>query len=133
MPCWRGPGEFTLRAFLNGRLDLAQAEAVRDLVDASTPLQARVAFDQLTGSLSGRIAAVEQELFSLSARLEASIDFPDEGYRFVEGGQARAALERARSMLAGLLATAARGRVIREGATRGDRGPPERRQVEPVQ
>ena len=112
-----GPGEFTLRAFLNGRLDLAQAEAVRDLVDAATPLQARVAFDQLTGTLSGRIAGIERELFSLAARLEASIDFPDEGYRFVAGGEARAALERAAAMVDELLATAARGRVIREGAT----------------
>jgi tRNA modification GTPase len=112
-----GPGEFTLRAFLNGRLDLAQAEAVRDLVDAATPLQARVACDQLTGMLSGRIAEVERELFSLAARLEASIDFPDEGYRFVAGGEARAAIERAATMLEALLATSARGRVIREGAT----------------
>ena len=111
------PGEFTLRAFLNGRLDLAQAEAVRDLVDAATPLQARVAFDQLTGSLSGRIAALEQALFSLSARLEASIDFPDEGYRFLEAGELLASLDRARAAVEGLLATAARGRVIREGAT----------------
>ena len=112
-----GPGEFTLRAFLNGRLDLAQAEAVRDLVDAATPLQARVAFDQLTGTLSGRIAAIEGELFSLSARLEASIDFPDEGYRFVAGDEARAALGRAHALVVELLATAGRGRVIREGAT----------------
>jgi len=85
-------------------------------VDAATPLQARVACDQLTGSLSGRIAAIEQELFSLSARLEASIDFPDEGYRFVEGDEARAAIVQARWRVADLLATAARGRVIREGA-----------------
>lgn len=111
-----GPGEFTLRAFLNGRLDLAQAEAVRDLVDAATPLQARVAFDQLTGSLSGRIAAIEQELFSLSARLEASIDFPDEGYRFLDTGELQGSLERARGAVERLLATAAGGRVIREGA-----------------
>ena len=111
-----GPGEFTLRAFLNGRLDLAQAEAVRDLVDAASPLQARAAFDQITGSLSGRIADIERELFSLSARLEASIDFPEEGYRFVAGGEARQALARARGMVDTLLATARRGRVIREGA-----------------
>ncbi|HSK08120.1 MAG TPA: tRNA uridine-5-carboxymethylaminomethyl(34) synthesis GTPase MnmE [Vicinamibacterales bacterium] len=112
-----GPGEFTLRAFLNGRLDLAQAEAVRDLVDASTPLQARVAFDQLTGLLSGRIAAIEQELFALAARIEASIDFPDEGYRFMEGDEARLVIERTISTVEGLLASARRGRLIRDGAT----------------
>ena len=80
------PGEFTLRAFLNGKLDLVQAEAVADLVEAATPLQARVAFDQLEGTLTGRIAAIDAELFDLTARLEASLDFPDEGYHFIEPG-----------------------------------------------
>ena len=78
------PGEFTLRAFLNGRIDLVQAEAVRDLIDAVTPLQARAAFDQLEGTLTARIAASIAALFDLTARLEASLDFPDEGYHFVE-------------------------------------------------
>ena len=72
------PGEFTLRAFVNGRLDLVQAEAVVDLVNAVTPLQARVAFDQLEGTVTGAIGEIEAELFDLAARLEASIDFPDE-------------------------------------------------------
>ena len=82
------PGEFTLRAFLNGRLDLVQAEAVADLVDAVTPLQARVAFDQLEGTLTRAIGALDRELFDLAARLEASVDFPDEGYHFVAPGEA---------------------------------------------
>ncbi|MCK7483658.1 MAG: hypothetical protein M0C28_46565 [Candidatus Moduliflexus flocculans] len=73
------PGEFTLRAFLNGRLDLVQAEAVADLVDAVTPLQARVAFDQLEGTLTRAIGAIDRELFDLAARLEASVDFPGRG------------------------------------------------------
>ena len=81
------PGEFTLRAFLNGRIDLVQAEAVADLIDAVTPLQARAAFDQLEGTLTGRIASIESALFDLIAKLEASLDFPDEGYHFVEAGE----------------------------------------------
>ena len=78
------PGEFTLRAFLNGRIDLVQAEAVRDLIEAVTPLQARAAFDQLEGTLTAKIREIDAALFDLCARLEASLDFPDEGYHFVE-------------------------------------------------
>jgi len=109
------PGEFTLRAFLNGRVDLVQAEAVADLVDAVTPLQARVAFDQLEGTLTRAIGALDRELFDLAARLEASVDFPDEGYHFVAPGEAAAALARVRGGIDGLLATSRAGRVIREG------------------
>jgi len=109
------PGEFTLRAFLNGRLDLVQAEAVGDLVDAVTPLQARVAFDQLDGTLTRAIGALDEQLFDLAARLEASVDFPDEGYHFVAPGEAGAALGRVRDGIDRLLATSASGRVIREG------------------
>jgi len=73
------PGEFTLRAFLNGKLDLIQAEAVADLVNAVTPLQARAAFDQLEGTLTTAIGAIDAALFDLMARLEASLDFPSSG------------------------------------------------------
>ena len=78
------PGEFTLRAFVNGKIDLVQAEAVADLIDAVTPLQARAAFDQLEGTLTATIAALDARLLDLVARLEASLDFPDEGYHFIE-------------------------------------------------
>src|SRR5688572_426914 len=78
------PGEFTLRAFVNGKMDLIQAEAVADLIDAATPLQARVAFDQLEGTLTSKIVALDERLMDLIARLEASLDFPDEGYHFIE-------------------------------------------------
>ena len=77
------PGEFTFRAYLNGRLDLVQAEAVADLVNAVTPLQARAAMDQLEGTLTTAIKQIDAALFDLSARLEASLDFPDEGFHFV--------------------------------------------------
>ena len=82
----------------------------------STPLQARVAFDQLEGTLTERIAAIDAELFDLIARLEASLDFPDEGYHFVEAGEASAALRSIEGQLGALLCDAKRGRLIREGA-----------------
>lgn len=110
------PGEFTLRAFLNGKLDLIQAEAVGDLIDAVTPLQARAAFDQLEGTLTSAIAAIEKELFDVVARLEASLDFPDEGYHFVAPQEARESLASVIAQIDALLAQSARGRLIREGA-----------------
>ena len=110
------PGEFTLRAFLNGRIDLVQAEAVADLIDAVTPLQARAAFDQLDGTLTERIAAIDSALFDLIARLEASLDFPDEGYHFVEAGEAASAVRAIANDIGTLLCEVKRGRLIREGA-----------------
>jgi tRNA modification GTPase len=109
------PGEFTLRAFLHGRIDLVQAEAVRDLIDAVTPLQARAAYDQLEGTLTTEIARVDSQLFDLAVRLEASLDFPDEGYHFVESGDAAREIAGIIGQLDALLATASRGRLIREG------------------
>jgi tRNA modification GTPase len=109
------PGEFTLRAFLNGRIDLVQAEAVADLVNAVTPLQARAAFDQLEGTLTGAIASIDAAVFDLVARLEASVDFPGEGYHFIEASEVAAALQRVRGEIDRLLADASRGRIVREG------------------
>src|SRR6185436_2878696 len=109
------PGEFTLRAFLNGRIDLIQAEAVADLIDAVTPLQARVAFDQLEGTMTRTIAAIDRQLFDLVAQLEASVDFPDEGYHFVEPGHVARALDGILAETCALLASGRRGRLIREG------------------
>jgi tRNA modification GTPase len=108
-------GEFTLRAFLNSRLDLPQAEAVADLIDAVTPLQARTAFDQLEGTLTSRIAEIDNALFDLIARLEASVDFPDEGYHFIDPAQLRSALDDLLRATSSLLAEGRRGRLIREG------------------
>jgi len=111
------PGEFTLRAFLHGKRDLVQAEAVADLIAAATPLQARVAFDQLEGTLTSRIAAIDARLFDLIARLEASLDFPDEGYHFVGPGDASNQIAAIVDRVDALLGGARRGRVIRDGAT----------------
>ena len=109
------PGEFTLRAFLNGRIDLMQAEAVADLVDAVTPLQSRVAFDQLQGTLTRAVGEIDAALFDLIARLEASIDFPDEGYHFVNPAAVASAVDALVERTTALLAGARRGRLVREG------------------
>ncbi|MBY0495957.1 MAG: tRNA uridine-5-carboxymethylaminomethyl(34) synthesis GTPase MnmE [Cyanobacteria bacterium] len=110
------PGEFTLRAFLNQKIDLVQAEAVADLIDAVTPLQARAAFDQLEGTLTTTITAIEKDLFDIAAKLEASLDFPDEGYHFVAPKEAGEAIEKLISRIDTLLADSRRGRMVREGA-----------------
>lgn len=110
------PGEFTFRAFLNNKLDLIQAEAVADLIDAVTPLQARTAFDQLEGTLTTAITAIDQELFDLIAKLEASLDFPDEGYHFVAPKEAGESIGIVIAKIDALLQQASRGRLIREGA-----------------
>ena len=110
------PGEFTLRAFLNNKIDLVQAEAVADLIDAVTPLQARAAFDQLEGTLTTAITEIEELLFDVIAKLEASLDFPDEGYHFVAPKEAGESIAAIIARIDALLAQSSRGRLIREGA-----------------
>ena len=110
------PGEFTLRAHLNGRLDLIQAEAVADLVEAVTPLQARAAMDQLEGTLTTAIGAIDARLFDLSARLEASLDFPEEGFHFITRDQAAVELAAVRGSLERLVEEGRAGRVVRDGS-----------------
>jgi tRNA modification GTPase len=111
------PGEFTLRAFLNGRIDLVQAEAVADLIASATPLQARVAFDQLQGTLTSRLSALDRVMLDLVARLEASLDFADEGYHFIEPHETAEHVAALIATLDSMLADGRRGRVIRDGAT----------------
>jgi tRNA modification GTPase len=111
------PGEFTFRAYLNGRMDLVQVEAVADLIDAVTPLQARVAFDQLEGTLTTRLRALDARLLDVIAPLEASLDFPEEGYHFITREDTARALDAITAELDALLADAARGRLIRDGLT----------------
>ncbi len=110
-------GEFTLRAVMNGKRELVQAEAVADLIEASTPSQARLAFDQLHGTLSSRLAAIDADVFDLIAKLEASLDFPDEGYHFLADDEGAAILNRLLERVDTLLTDASRGRLVREGAT----------------
>ena len=109
------PGEFTFRAYLHGKIDLVQAEAVADLVEAMTPAQARAACDQLDGTLSDAIREIEASLFSVVAKLEASLDFPDEGFHFIEPGAVGQAMGEVAGRVEGLLTRAEAGRVLREG------------------
>ena len=109
------PGEFTLRAFLNGRIDLVQAEAVGDLIKAVTPLQARAAFDQLEGTITREISEMERALFDLVIRLEASVDFPEEGYHFVDSAAVGKATRQLIAQTDRLLNDSHRGRLVREG------------------
>jgi tRNA modification GTPase len=118
------PGEFTLRAYLHGRLDLIQAEAVADLVEAVTPLQARAAMDQLEGTLTTRIRQIDATLLDLTARLEASLDFPDEGFHFVTREVVRAEVAAIRRDLEALASDGRGGRVVREGRLVVIVGPP---------
>ncbi len=110
-------GEFTLRAFLAGARDLVQAEAVADLVEATTDLQVETAFDQLQGTLTSRIRDLDDALLELLAQLEASLDFPDEGHHFISAAQTVAHLEAVVGRIDALLADSTRGRLIREGAS----------------
>ena len=110
-----------------------QAEAVADLIDAATPLQARAAFDQLDGTLTRAIAGIDATLFDLIARLEASVDFPEEGYHFVEPGALAQAIDGLLERTSALLARCAPRAADSRGAADRDRRRTERRQVEPVQ
>lgn len=110
-----GPGEFTQRAFLNGKIDLIQAEAVADLIHARTELQRVVAERQLRGGLSRRIDALAGELMALLAVVEANIDFVEEGIDALDVRGALATIARQRAELDDLLASASMSRPLREG------------------
>lgn len=110
-----GPGEFTQRAFLNGKMDLTQAEAVMDLIRAQTPLAARAAAEQLRGRIGDEISAIREALLDIVAHVEAYIDFPDEDIDPDTGAGMRARLVATRERIAKLLATADEGRILREG------------------
>src|SRR5436305_3615425 len=109
------PGEFTERAFLNGKMDLTQAEAVIDLIRAKTDLALRSATEQLEGRLGEKIRKIRDELVALLAHIQASIDFPEEGIAPDEGERLRARLDFIREEIDSLLATADQGRILREG------------------
>lgn len=109
------PGEFTERAFLNGKMDLTQAEAVIDLIRARTDLALRSAHEQLEGRLGSEIKAIRGQLVEMLAHIEAAIDFPEEGIAPDEGAPLRARLDLIRQKIGDLLATAEQGRILREG------------------
>jgi tRNA modification GTPase len=109
------PGEFTERAFLNGKMDLTQAEAVIDLIRAKTDLALRSATEQLEGRLGAQVRKIRDELVELLAHINASIDFPEEGITPNEGETLRVRLDSIREEIEALLATADQGRILREG------------------
>jgi len=111
-----GPGEFTQRAFLNGKMDLTQAEAVMDLIHAQSELALQAATQQLEGSLGHAAETLRDSLIHLLAHVEAYIDFPDEDIDPDTGASLISRMVSLESDLQGLLATAEHGRILRSGA-----------------
>ena len=109
------PGEFSRRAFLNGRMDLAQAEAVADLIEASTAAAARSAMRSLSGRFSEQINRLKDELIDLRMLVEATLDFPEEEVDFLERSRAFERLSKVRLGLQETLASARHGRLLRDG------------------
>ena len=111
------PGEFTMRAFLNGRIDLTQAEAVRDLIESQTLYQAKVAAQQLEGALSRRLQPIKQKLVELIALLEAGIDFAEDDVSILPGDQILQHIAAIRAPLEELAGSFAYGKIVHEGLT----------------
>src|SRR4029077_3828785 len=111
------PGEFTMRAFLNGRIDLTQAEAVRDLIDSQTLYQAKVAAQQLGGALSHRLQPIKQKLVELIAILEAGIDFAEDDISVLPADQILQRIAAVGAPLEDLASSFAYGKLVREGLT----------------
>jgi tRNA modification GTPase len=111
------PGEFTMRAFLNGRLDLTQAEAVRDLIDSQTLFQAKVAAQQLEGALSNRLKPIKRRLVDLIALLEAGIDFAEDDISVAPDALILERIAEVRAPLQQLAATFTYGKLVHQGLT----------------
>jgi len=109
------PGEFTKRAFLNGRIDLTQAEAVLEIIRAKTEQALKMGVEQLSGCLSNKINSLRNELLDLLTILEANIDFPQEEIASVDLKELREKLEKIYSQLKNLLVNSEKGRILREG------------------
>lgn len=111
------PGEFSLRAFLNDRLDLAQAEAIADLIDAGTRDAARAAVNSLQGSFSREVDELVEQLIQLRIYVEAAIDFPEEEIDFLSDGRVKQEMDALLERLGEVLETARQGSLLREGMT----------------
>ena len=109
------PGEFTKRAFLNGRMDLTQAEAVIDLIDAETAEEARNAVGQLGGAIARPVGEVYDALMDITSRFYAVVDYPDEDIEPLQQREMERTLCRSEEMLRRLLSTAERGRILKKG------------------
>ena len=111
------PGEFTLRAYINGRIDLPQAEAIRDLIDATTLYQARIAAQQAEGSVSRRLKPVKEQLLELIALLEAGIDFAEDDISVAPAEEILRRLDPIAAAISALAASFAYGKLVHEGFT----------------
>src|SRR5438132_11725025 len=111
------PGEFTMRAFLNGRIGLTQAEAVRDLIESQTLFQAKVAAQQLEGALSKRLQPIKIELVQLIATMEAGVDFAEDDVSVLPGEQIQKRIAAVRAPLEDLRSSFAYGKMVHEGLT----------------
>jgi len=111
------PGEFSQRAFLNGKINLAEAEAIADLIDSGSAHAARLAIRSLQGDFSRCVQALQQQLTQLRAYVESAIDFPDEEIDFLSEGQVGARLQAVITQLQATLDSARQGRLVREGMT----------------
>jgi tRNA modification GTPase len=109
------PGEFTERAFLNDKIDLAQAEAIADLIDASTETAARSAARSMSGEFSLAVNTLLEQLIHLRMLVEATLDFPEEDIDFLQKADAQGQLERLQATLAGVMQRAVQGALLREG------------------
>lgn len=118
------PGEFTLRAFLNGRIDLPQAEAVRDLIEATTLYQARIAAQQAQGSVSRRLAPIKAQLLELIALLEAGIDFAEDDISVAPASEILRRLEPILEQTSALARSFRYGNLVRSGFSLAIVGPP---------
>ncbi|HEU5163320.1 MAG TPA: tRNA uridine-5-carboxymethylaminomethyl(34) synthesis GTPase MnmE, partial [Thermoanaerobaculia bacterium] len=111
------PGEFTERAVLNGKIDLVQAEAIGDLIESRTALQAKLALSNVEGSLSREGAALREIVVDILTRVEAALDFAEEGYEFIDRAEAVAKIDDAAARLASLESTFRRGLATARGIT----------------
>src|SRR5208282_1754900 len=111
------PGEFSERAFLNGKMDIAQAEAVADLIDAGTAAAAKAAVRSMQGEFSARIAHLQSQLTELRAYVEAAIDFPDEEIDFLSASAITSRLARLFGDFDRIQSLARQGTLLREGLT----------------
>ena len=110
-----GPGEFTERAFLNDKIDLAQAEGIADLIDASTETAARSAARSMSGEFSQAVNALLEQLIHLRMLVEATLDFPEEDIDFLQQADAQGQLQRLQATLAGVMQRATQGAILRDG------------------
>ena len=118
------PGEFSKRAFLNGKMDLVQAEAVADIIDASSEQSARSALRSLSGEFSEQVNALTKALIDLRVFVEATIDFSDEEIDFLASGEVKLKVEQIESDIQNILSSAEQGAILREGLTIAIAGKP---------